>query len=214
MKLQRLPQDGTVGRLVGRLFPQTLATKRSKPKQVNISNTDRHSDELMPICELDFVLASSIHTIHRPVAHSRLATPSFNQSIHYGTNPPFEIAEDYFSNPLSTDEDDGLRDFDEATPQESLPDPFKGPQMRLQLPADKLPKSEGKRRMPPTMRTASMATVRMKRRSKLAEKLKEVFGVPEIKEVVAGKMDDLLRIRSSFLFLNYRDALLALTIRS
>ncbi|CAE6416534.1 unnamed protein product, partial [Rhizoctonia solani] len=168
------------------------AARRDRGKARREAVSPDSSDEEEQ-AKADFVLASSIHTIHRPVAHSRLATPSFNQSIHYGTNPPFEIAEDYFSNPLSTDEDDGLRDFDEATPQESLPDPFKGPQMRLQLPADKLPKSEGKRRMPPTMRTASMATVRMKRRSKLAEKLKEVFGVPEIKEVVAEMPCWLLR---------------------
>ncbi|GAB1517484.1 Sterol 3-beta-glucosyltransferase [Rhizoctonia solani] len=115
-------------------------------------------------------------------------------NIHYGINPPLEVAEDYFSNPLSADEDDALRDFDDATAPEGLPNPFKDPsQMRLQLPADKLPKTEGKRRMPPTVRTASMATVRMKRRTKLAEKLKEVFGIPEIKEVVAEMPCWLLR---------------------
>ncbi|KAF8758997.1 the biosynthesis of sterol glucoside [Rhizoctonia solani] len=182
------------GRPVESLFLQTLVTRKGKLKQASIWNIQRRHDELTPICDLDFVLASSIHTIHRPVAHSRLATPSFNQSIHYGINPPLEVAEDYFSNPLSADEDDALRDFDDATAPEGLPNPFKDPsQMRLQLPADKLPKTEGKRRMPPTVRTASMATVRMKRRTKLAEKLKEVFGIPEIKEVVAEMPCWLLR---------------------
>ena len=35
-------------------------------------------------------------------------------------------------------------------------------------------------------RSASLATVRLKRRTKLAEKLKEVFGLNEINEVLAG----------------------------
>ncbi|KAG8748068.1 Sterol 3-beta-glucosyltransferase [Ceratobasidium sp. 414] len=139
--------------------------------------------------EPDFVLASSIHTIHRPVARSRLTTPAFGCQVEQSPQPQIEAAEDYFSNPLSADEDDGLRDFDEGTTPESafgVPNPFKEPsQMRLQLPADKLSKIEGKKRMPPPIRTASMATVRMKRRAKLAEKLKDVFGIPGIQEVVA-----------------------------
>jgi sterol 3beta-glucosyltransferase len=136
----------------------------------------------------DFVLASSIHTIHRPVARSRLATPAFGGDLELPQRP-FEPAEDYFSNPLSTDEDDGLRDFDEAaTPDSGVPNPFKEPpRMKLQLPTEKMSKSDGKKRMPQPMRTASMATVRMKRRVKLADKLKDVFGIPEIQEVVAGQ---------------------------
>ncbi|KAG8686054.1 Sterol 3-beta-glucosyltransferase, partial [Ceratobasidium sp. 395] len=133
--------------------------------------------------------ASSIHTIHRPVARSRLATPAFGYDAQESPQPQLEAAEDYFSNPLSTDEDDGLRDFDEGTTPDStfgVPNPFKEPsRMKLQLPADKLSMLEGKKRMPPPMRTASMATVRMKRRAKLADKLKDVFGIPEIQEVVA-----------------------------
>lgn len=142
----------------------------------------------------DFILASSIHTIHRPVAHSRLATPAFGRDLELPSHPQLEAAEDYFSNPLSTDEDDGLRDFDEAaTPEapDGVPNPFKEPaRMRLQLPAEKSEKAEGKKRMPPPTRTASMATVRMKRRTKLADKLRDVFGIPEIQEVVAGKWAD------------------------
>jgi sterol 3beta-glucosyltransferase len=152
---------------------------------------------LTVVLELDFVLASSIHTIHRPVARSRLATPAFGLNFDVHPNPPLEA--DYFSNPLSTDEDDGLRDFDEAATLEGVPNPFKEPpRMRLQLPADKLNKTDGKKRMPPPVRTASMATVRMKRRTKLAEKLKEVFGIPEIKEVVAGELWSLLRLWASY----------------
>ncbi|KAH7340399.1 hypothetical protein B0J17DRAFT_595429 [Rhizoctonia solani] len=173
-------------------LPETSAKReRGKTRREPVSADSSDEEDQ---AKADFVLASSIHTIHRPVAHSRLATPSFNQSIHYGLNPPQEVAEDYFSNPLSGDEDDGLRDFDDATTSEGLPNPFKDPpRMRLQLPADKQPKPEGRKRMPPPSRTASMATVRMKRRVKLADKLKEVFGIPEIKEVVAEMPCWLLR---------------------
>ncbi|QRW14842.1 glycosyltransferase family 1 protein [Ceratobasidium sp. AG-Ba] len=111
--------------------------------------------------------------------------------------PQLELAEDYFSNPLSADEDDGLRDFDEAATPDSamgVPNPFKEPaRMRLQIPSDKMSKAEGKKRAPAPVRTASMATVRMKRRAKLADKLKEVFGIPEIQEVVAEMPCWLLR---------------------
>lgn len=145
-----------------------------------------------------FALASSIHTIHRPVARSRLATPAFERAVGIPGNPPLEVAEDYFSNPLSADEDDGLRDFDEETTPDGVPNPFKEPsQMKLHLPEEKLAKIEGKRRMPPPTRAASMATVRMKRRAKLADKLKEVFGIPDIKEVVAGRSYSSLCLRGS-----------------
>ncbi|KEP53307.1 UDP-glucose:sterol glycosyltransferase [Rhizoctonia solani 123E] len=171
--------------------PPESAAKRGKTRRESASPDSSDEEEQ---AKADFVLASSIHTIHRPVAHSRLATPAFHQSVHYGLNPPLEAPEDYFSNPLSADEDDGLRDFDDAATPEGIPNPFKDPpRMRLQLPEDKQSKLEGKKRMPPPMRTASMATVRMKRRVKLADKLKEVFGIPEIKEVVAEMPCWLLR---------------------
>ncbi|CAE6515254.1 unnamed protein product [Rhizoctonia solani] len=173
-------------------LPESAAKRERRKARREPVSTDSSDEEEQT--KADFVLASSIHTIHRPVAHSRLATPGFGQSIHYGANPPLEAAEDYFSNPLSGDEDDGLRDFDEAATPEGLPNPFKVPsRMRLELPADKLSKSEVKKRMPPPVRTASMATVRMKRRVKLADKLKEVFGIPDITEVIAEMPCWLLR---------------------
>ncbi|KAG9094230.1 Sterol 3-beta-glucosyltransferase, partial [Ceratobasidium sp. UAMH 11750] len=174
-----------------------LASKRERGKGRHEPVSADSSDEDDGPTKADFVLASSIHTIHRPVARSRLATPAFNHQVEESPQPQLEAAEDYFSNPLSTDEDDGLRDFDEGTTPESMafvPNPFKEPsRMKLQLPADKLSKVEGKKRMPPPTRTASMATVRMKRRAKLADKLKDVFGIPEIQEVVAEMPCWLLR---------------------
>ncbi|KAJ1310261.1 hypothetical protein OPQ81_007003 [Rhizoctonia solani] len=172
-------------------LPESMPKReRGKVRREAVSPDSSDEEEQ---AKADFVLASSIHTIHRPVAHSRLTTPSFSQSFHYDANPPLEAAEDYFSNPLSADEDDGLRDFDDAATPEGIPNPFKDPsRMRLQLPAEKLSKAEGKKRVLP-VRTASMATVRMKRRAKLAEKLKEVFGISEIKEVVAEMPCWLLR---------------------
>ena len=120
-----------------------------------------------------------------------MATPAFGRDLELPSHPHLETPEDYFSNPLSTDDDDGLLDFDEAaTPDAShgVPNPFKEPaRIRLQLPPEVSEKAEGKKRMPQPARTASMATVRMKRRTKLADKLRDVFEIPEIQEVVAGR---------------------------
>jgi hypothetical protein len=45
-------------------------------------------------------------------------------------------------------------------------------------------------------RTGSMVTVKVKRRVQLAEKLRDVFGLADIEEVVAGKGFSLLRLFS------------------
>ncbi|KAG8714883.1 Sterol 3-beta-glucosyltransferase [Ceratobasidium sp. 423] len=99
-------------------LPDSAAKRERGKAHRDPVSTDSSDEEEQT--KADFVLASSIHTIHRPVAHSRLAIPGFGQSIHLGANPPLEAAEDYFSNPLSADEDDGLRDFDEAATPEVL----------------------------------------------------------------------------------------------
>lgn len=48
-------------------------------------------------------------------------------------------------------------------------------------------------------RSGSMATVKLKRRTKLAEKLKEIFELEDIQEVVAGT-SNLIHIRSTCLW--------------
>ena len=48
-------------------------------------------------------------------------------------------------------------------------------------------------------RSGSMATVKLKRRTKLAEKLKEIFELEDIQEVVAGT-SNLIHIHSTFSF--------------
>ena len=56
-------------------------------------------------------------------------------------------------------------------------------------------------------RQGSMATVRLKRRAKLAEKLKEVFGLREIEDVVAGMVTTLTSASAWHLTMKFQKCL-------
>ena len=133
-------------------------------------------------------LASSIHTIHRPIARSRKhESPT---SLRFGdVKGKKELAvlssEDEDVN--SSDEDG--EDF-ETTPIDTRHVQLPSVSKDAAAASDKHVSSERMDQLAhlrrSMTRSASLATVRIKRRARLAQKLKEVFGLNEINEVIAG----------------------------
>ena len=128
-------------------------------------------------------LASSIHTIHRPVALSRRqGAPSTqrkgaaSQSGETGT--------------ITEDDGEG-EDFEETTPRISHAPPPLQIDPRASVSSSRMSGQSTIRSTP--SRTGSMATVRVQRRNRLASKLKEVFELEGIDEVVAEMPCWLLR---------------------
>lgn len=147
-------------------------------------------------------LASSIHAIHRPLARSRRRDIT-RQRRHGG-----EVVPEEQESSLSDEEVE--QDFEES----------KTPEVRPSL-------SQQSQSLPPlgnrsinasiinpfkftSTRTGSMATIRLHRRARLAEKLRDVFELEGIKEVWAG----VYMFFASFCYnlTLLRNALLALTI--
>lgn len=131
-------------------------------------------------------LASSIHTIYRPLARSRsrrgislslVALDTHNEEVTSET-------EGVHSSP----EDLEAEDF-ERTPrvENSVPHYARQTSQAATVAASAVPKRMA------MSRTGSMATVRLQRRAKLAEKLKEVFDLHDIDEVWAEMPCWLLR---------------------
>lgn len=138
-------------------------------------------------------IASSIHTIHRPIARSRkLDSPLSAKPSNYKGKAHALYAAVSTS---SDEEDGGMSDEDEdfeLTPIEppsvhraEFEEPSTDAAGILSPPDKKKDKLAHLRRANMT-RSASLATVRLKRRTMLAEKLKEVFSLIDINEVVAG----------------------------
>ncbi|THH11780.1 hypothetical protein EW145_g439 [Phellinidium pouzarii] len=149
-------------------------------------NSDTSDEE-----QMELPLASSIHTIHRPIARSRRHDSYLASKSPNGKGK----RQGYFSPVQSSDEERGdVTDEDEdfeRTPIESRhlyrPDEFPMHEediSAVDAGADKMDRLAHVRRVKMT-RSASLATVRIKRRTMLAEKLKDVFGLNEINEVVA-----------------------------
>ena len=138
-------------------------------------------------------MASSIHTIYRPLARSRRL--SVNAGKQARSNYP-SISEEISSSeePFSEMSDsEGAEDFEQLTPR---PPDIEPAILRptLQIEADQRPLSSHPSPVPPSpisprapSRAGSMATVRIQRRTKLAEKLRDVFELPAINEVRAGE---------------------------
>ncbi|KZT52776.1 glycosyltransferase family 1 protein [Calocera cornea HHB12733] len=117
--------------------------------------------------ENNFTMTSSIHTIHRPVARMRRLTGS-PQASPIGPSMGQIGSEDEQESP---DEMEEAEDFEPS----SLPVAV-APIMR-----------------PTNLRTQSLATVKLQRRGKLAQKLRDVFGLEDIEEVLAEMPCWLLR---------------------
>lgn len=126
-------------------------------------------------------LASSIHTIYRPLARSRKRSP--RQDIPEN-HPETEPSSDEIV--PSEDELDETEDFEiqqtPRPPDAKLTHFFQSPIVETPPPMSAMERIKIMGRT----RTGSMATVRIQRRTMLAEKLKEVFELPAIDEVRAG----------------------------
>ncbi|KAG5648261.1 hypothetical protein DXG03_006219 [Asterophora parasitica] len=133
-------------------------------------------------------LASSIHTIHRPVARSRRLSYSIPAPKRDGASPYSSMPEED-SELLNSEEEPEVEDFEEAprpldaSPSSSAIHSEKGKGRPTALSQSRMLFS----------RTGSTATVRLQRRAGLAEKLKEVFELDAIEEVWAEMPCWLLR---------------------
>ncbi|KAF9478691.1 glycosyltransferase family 1 protein [Pholiota conissans] len=141
----------------------------------NPGSSESEDDERPPMNRL----SSSIHTIHRPLARShRVHMPNYSQSSPGQALPEEED--------ISQSDDDLGNDFEETPrPPNEIPS-----QLQDEL-------KESSRNMTPFKamkeRAGSMATVRLNRRARLAEKLKEVYDLEDIREVWAEMPCWLLR---------------------
>lgn len=123
-------------------------------------------------------LASSIHAIHRPLARSR------RRDIPGQKRPSGEVVLEEPESYLSDEEVE--QDFEESKAPEPRP--------RLSQQSHSLPPLGNHSINASTSnpfkfantRTGSMATIRLHRRARLAEKLRDVFELDGIKEVQAG----------------------------
>ncbi|KAJ7785889.1 glycosyltransferase family 1 protein [Mycena metata] len=126
-------------------------------------------------------LASSIHTIYRPLARSqRLNNPGQGPRRKALPQQYTAVEEEQTSDATlgSSEEQDAEEDFELSTPRPPYADQPMPLRERLQQKGDTIP--------PSMMRSGSMATVRLQRRVRLAEKLKQVFDLDGIEEVWAG----------------------------
>ncbi len=124
-------------------------------------------------------LTSSIHTIHRPVARSRrVAAPS------NALRPFKEQATEDDSDGDGPDEEPEDEDFEDGAPKIPVTTTLHPAAQRAgpSVPRGVDPRAS---RIVPS-RTGSTATVRLQRRTRLAEKLRDVFQLEGIEEVVAG----------------------------
>lgn len=124
-------------------------------------------------------MASSIHTIHRPVARSKRAESSALLTGPFKPRMPTNHEEPE-PDEIDSGSEASAEDFEEEVSGVPLTDEPIGA-------ASALPPhvAEALRSHPP--RQASMGTVKLRRRSRLAEKLKDVFELDDISEVWAGK---------------------------
>lgn len=152
-------------------------------------------------------LSSSIHTIHRPLARSqRINIPIPSTLSHKQTAFEEDTLEDALS---PSDEDELENDFEESSrpPDDALQRLNRGSEIAQAAPTT-APFNAMRER------TGSMATVRLHRRARLAEKLKEVYDLDDIKEVWAGMFFLTLLVSTSLSDCSYvkRNALLASTL--
>ncbi|KIJ68687.1 glycosyltransferase family 1 protein [Hydnomerulius pinastri MD-312] len=139
-------------------------------------------------------MASSIHAIYRPVARSRRTETSQSLLTGRGLTVQEEVQEGADTDPdmnLASEDDVDVDDFEATTPRPP------GTQTTDQLatpvpPPATVQLGPAMRRREPS-RTGSMTTVKLNRRTRLAEKLKEIFELDIISEVLAEMPCWLLR---------------------
>ncbi|KAF8139999.1 glycosyltransferase family 1 protein [Boletus edulis] len=137
-------------------------------------------------------MASSIHAIYRPVARSRRKENS--HFIFPGKIPPaqiegYEAPHSEHDVNLTSDDDIDADDFEAMTPRPPNSQEYSQP---THTPPSTVQLGPAMRRRAPS-RTGSMTTVKVTRRTRLAEKLKEIFDLEAINEVLAEMPCWLLR---------------------
>ena len=120
-------------------------------------------------------LASSIHSIYRPLARSHRHNVS---SARRNAFTPGGVAEE--PGPEEPPESDQGEDFEDPSP-EVASSTTAGRNSALHSSA-----ASHSFTRPPSSRTGSLNTIKLQRRARLTEKLREVFELPDIGEVYAG----------------------------
>ena len=144
---------------------QTLTAK----KDVSICSLQLGNDSY---CAED-CLASSIHSIYRPLARSHLSLARRKAFAPDG----LVVEEPGPEEPLESDEGE---DFEDSSP-EVVSSTAAGHNVALHSSA-----ASHSFMRPPSSRTGSLNTIKLQRRVRLTEKLREVFELPDIGEVYAG----------------------------
>ena len=154
-------------------------------------------------------MASSIHTIYRPLARSRRGKVPVTRSKPRMLSSVSDAEEEPAPEEPVVSEEEGEDDF-EPTEDRLTPEP-KQDSYSLRMTMSALPELdslESTAKSHPS-RSGSMATVKLQRRARLAEKLREVFDVPGIQEVIAGKVTVVFAMMALLTECCCRDALLA-----
>ncbi|KAI0095265.1 glycosyltransferase family 1 protein [Irpex rosettiformis] len=135
-------------------------------------------------------LASSIHTIYRPLARSRRDNTGTKSTKARKLASVSDVEDEPVQEEPIMSEEDVEEDF-EPIAESSKRDSRRNLHLSLPPPPDlALNQSQEARSHPPhPPRSGSMATVKLKRRTKLAEKLKEIFELADIQEVVADTIE-------------------------
>jgi sterol 3beta-glucosyltransferase len=151
-----------------KILPQV--TTRAKARSRDVSNILVFMNRLRHILLLSVKrLASSLHTIHRPFARSqRVPIPNaFNPSAR----PPKKKRVD----------------LDDTSSEEEIENDFEDtPRIAGAAPSQFIKDSTTAEEVPAGEHGASLATIRLHRRMHLAEKLKQVFELDDIHEVLSG----------------------------
>lgn len=135
-------------------------------------------------------VASSIHAIYRPVAWSRHMGSSVADRSAKQRSVQGEVSREVDSETelnMHFEEDVDADDFEATTPR---PDDIRKHEVPLPTVAAELNASLRRRA---ASRTGSMATVKVSRRARLAEKLREIFDIDVLREVWAEMPCWLLR---------------------
>ncbi|KAJ3786365.1 glycosyltransferase family 1 protein [Lentinula aff. detonsa] len=160
------------------------------PSALTPVTDEEESDEEVaaPLNSIYLDMASSIHTIYRPVARSRRMslTSRTRARPRISTLTPTEYSSDEI---IQSDEEPDADDFEETTPK--APETAAPPHLQLRSVSYMTQKQLSSSQLPDTVamtrstRSGSMATVRLQRRTKLAEKLRDIFELDGIEEVHA-----------------------------
>lgn len=128
-------------------------------------------------------MASSIHTIYRPLARSRKEKLPPQRRKQGKVSSLSDAEDDVATEEPILSEEDIDEDFEPTSSRNA-----QRAKQSLHISLPPLPELDASElsNTPHPTRSGSMGTVKLQRRAKLAEKLREVFNVQGIEEVVAG----------------------------